>query len=187
MWRWTTRVVGCVVVTLGLWAFWLEPASLSVVEHELNLEWPGKRPLRVAVLTDLHVGYPFNGMAKLHSTVDRIGSALELAANDFHRCGDCLGASTGQHVTAPLVTHFTHRPEDLSEFRPSDRALRALRPLQTNMVLVLNVLVGSSISDRIQPQGSDMHRRGVRVVGCGRSGVSIEARRRVWSHPAPRR
>jgi predicted MPP superfamily phosphohydrolase len=75
MWRWTTALVGCVVVTLGLWAFWLEPASLSVVEHELSLGWPGERTLRVAVLTDLHVGSPFNGMAKLHSTVDRTNAA----------------------------------------------------------------------------------------------------------------
>ena len=76
MWRWTTGVVGCAVVTLGLWAFWLEPASLTVAEHELSLEWPGERSLRVAVLTDLHVGSPFNGMAKLRSTVDRTNAAL---------------------------------------------------------------------------------------------------------------
>jgi predicted MPP superfamily phosphohydrolase len=60
---------------LGLWAFWLEPASLTVAEHELSLGWPAERPLRVAVLTDLHVGSPFNGMAKLHSTVDRTNAA----------------------------------------------------------------------------------------------------------------
>jgi predicted MPP superfamily phosphohydrolase len=60
---------------LGLWAFWLEPASLTVVEHELSVGWRGERPLRVAVLTDLHVGSPFNGMAKLHTTVDRTNAA----------------------------------------------------------------------------------------------------------------
>ena len=59
----------------GLWAFWLEPASLTVAEHELSLGWPGERSLRVAVLADLHVGSPFNGMAKLHSTVDRTNAA----------------------------------------------------------------------------------------------------------------
>jgi predicted MPP superfamily phosphohydrolase len=71
-WAWRAAgVVGCLVVTLALWAFWLEPASLTVAEHELSLDWPGDRSLRVAVLTDLHIGSPFNGMAKLHSTVDR--------------------------------------------------------------------------------------------------------------------
>jgi uncharacterized protein len=75
-WAWRAAgVVGCLVVTLALWAFWLEPASLTVAEHELSLGWPGDRSLRVAVLTDLHVGSPFNGMAKLHSTVDRTNAA----------------------------------------------------------------------------------------------------------------
>jgi uncharacterized protein len=46
-----------------------------VAEHELSLGWPGDRPLRVAVLTDLHVGSPFNGMTKLRSTVDRTNAA----------------------------------------------------------------------------------------------------------------
>ena len=41
----------------------------------LGPAWPVARSLRVAVLTDLHVGSPFNGMAKLHSTVDRTNAA----------------------------------------------------------------------------------------------------------------
>src|SRR5437868_4630518 len=61
--------LGCVAVALGLWAFWLEPASLTLVEQPLDLPWPAPRPLRVAVLTDLHVGSPFNNLAKLHATV----------------------------------------------------------------------------------------------------------------------
>jgi len=75
VWAWLTGCVGSVVVILGLWAFWIEPASLTVSERALSLPWPGERPLRVAVLTDLHVGSPFNGMAKLHSTVDRTNAA----------------------------------------------------------------------------------------------------------------
>jgi len=75
MWASTAAAVGCVLVTLGLWAFWFEPASLIVAEHELSVGWPGERSLRVAVLTDLHVGSPFNGMAKLHLTVDRANAA----------------------------------------------------------------------------------------------------------------
>jgi predicted MPP superfamily phosphohydrolase len=71
---WTAGVGGCVAVALGLWAFWLEPASLKVAEHELCLGWPAERSLRVAVLT-VHVGSPFNGMAKLRATVDRTNAA----------------------------------------------------------------------------------------------------------------
>jgi len=75
VWAWSTGFVGCVVVSLGLRAFWLEPASLRVVEHELSVGWPRERALRVAVLTDLHVGSPFNGTARLHTTVDRTNAA----------------------------------------------------------------------------------------------------------------
>jgi uncharacterized protein len=71
---WTGGVVGTAAV-LGLWAFWLEPASLTVAEHELRLGWPAEGSLRVAVLTDLHVGSPFNGIAKLRATVDRTNAA----------------------------------------------------------------------------------------------------------------
>ena len=75
VWASTAGIVGSLVVTLGLWAFWFEPASLIVAEHELSLGWPAERSLRVAVLTDLHVGSPFNGIAKLRSTVDRTNAA----------------------------------------------------------------------------------------------------------------
>jgi len=57
---------------LGLWAFWLEPASLYNEDHELTLPgWPKSCDgLRVAVLADLHVGSPFNGIDKLEQIVD---------------------------------------------------------------------------------------------------------------------
>jgi uncharacterized protein len=66
--------IGCLTLAVGLWAFWLEPANLSVVEERLGLSWSA-RPLRVAILTDLHVGSPFNGMAKLRATVDTTNAA----------------------------------------------------------------------------------------------------------------
>src|SRR5207247_10771699 len=66
----------CLGLALGAWAFWIEPASLAVVEQSLDLPWPAPRPLRVAVLTDLHVGSPFNDLAKLRATV-----AITHAAN----------------------------------------------------------------------------------------------------------
>ena len=72
---WSARSIGAVVVLLGLWAFWLEPASLSVAQAELSLDWSGDTPLRVAVLADLHVGSPFNGMANLRRTIDLTNAA----------------------------------------------------------------------------------------------------------------
>ena len=61
-----------VAVGLGLWAFALEPASLTTQQHKLLIpNWsPELSGLRVAVLADLHVGSPFNGISKLHRIVE---------------------------------------------------------------------------------------------------------------------
>lgn len=53
----------------GLRAIWLEPASLTVAEERVGLRWPAPKPLRIAILTDLHVGSPFNGVSKLRRIV----------------------------------------------------------------------------------------------------------------------
>ena len=74
-WTRALGVVGCTGLVLVLWAFCLEPASLIVAEHSVSLNWTGERPLRVAVLTDLHIGSPFNGVAKLREVVDRTNAA----------------------------------------------------------------------------------------------------------------
>ena len=73
---------------LGLWAFWLEPASLRNEDHELPLPaWPAEcTGLRVAVLADLHVGSPFNGLANLETVVALTQKAdpdLILLAGDY--------------------------------------------------------------------------------------------------------
>ena len=72
---WTFAVAGCVVVGLALWALWLEPASLTVAEERINLRSAANGSLRVAVLADLHVGSPFNGIDKLREIVDRTNAA----------------------------------------------------------------------------------------------------------------
>jgi uncharacterized protein len=73
--RYLLAIIGGVALALGLRAFWLEPASLLVVEQRLDIPWPGRRPLRIAVLTDLHVGSPFNGVDKLRAAVARTNAA----------------------------------------------------------------------------------------------------------------
>jgi predicted MPP superfamily phosphohydrolase len=64
-----------VIAGLGLWAFWLEPARLVVTEHRVSSAWQDGPPLRIAVLTDLHVGSPFNGLDKLRAVVARTNEA----------------------------------------------------------------------------------------------------------------
>ena len=73
---------------LGMWAFVFEPASLRNEDHDLVLPgWPGEcSGLRVAVLADLHVGSPFNGMSKLAEIVSLTVEAapdLILLAGDY--------------------------------------------------------------------------------------------------------
>jgi uncharacterized protein len=74
IWLLSAAAVGGTGLVLGLWALWLEPASLNVVEERANLRWPA-RSLRIAILTDLHIGSPFNGIAKLRQEVDRTNAA----------------------------------------------------------------------------------------------------------------
>ena len=69
-------VAGCALVALALWAFWLEPASLKLVEERISLPRSTPGSLRIAILTDLHVGSPFNGIEKLREIVDRTNTAL---------------------------------------------------------------------------------------------------------------
>ena len=74
IWRWSFRLFLCVAAAAGLWAFWLEPSRLIVDEQRLQLPW-GSGALRIAVLTDLHVGSPFNGVEKLQRIVDETNRA----------------------------------------------------------------------------------------------------------------
>ena len=57
---------------LGGWAFFWEPRRLTVREDRCELTcWRG-RPIRVAVVSDLHVGSPYVGVDKLDEVVRRI-------------------------------------------------------------------------------------------------------------------
>jgi predicted MPP superfamily phosphohydrolase len=57
------------VAESALWGFWLEPASLWVRDVDVPLAWPSSRPLRLLVMSDLHVGSPYHGVRRLRSTV----------------------------------------------------------------------------------------------------------------------
>ena len=74
-------------VSVGLEAFVFGPASLVVVEHTVPVPgWPPAAPLRVALLSDLHTGSPFNGLDKLKEIVRRTVAArpdLVLLAGDY--------------------------------------------------------------------------------------------------------
>jgi len=56
---------------LGLWAFWWEPSSLQIVKESIALHpWHAEHDgLRIAVLSDLHVGSPHRSLANLKEIV----------------------------------------------------------------------------------------------------------------------
>ncbi len=55
---------------LGLWAFWLEPNRLTIKRVAVPLPgWPAGRPLRVAVLSDIHGGAPHINAKKMKAIV----------------------------------------------------------------------------------------------------------------------
>jgi predicted MPP superfamily phosphohydrolase len=68
--RITVLVIGSALI-LALWAFWWEPSSLDVVEQTISVKrWHvDHEGLRIAVLSDLHVGAPHRDLASLQELV----------------------------------------------------------------------------------------------------------------------
>jgi uncharacterized protein len=88
---------------LALWAFWLEPASLRVTTYRVSLpRWPAAcSGLSIAVISDLHVGSPFNGVDKLERIVAETRGAepdLVLLAGDY-----VIQGVGGGHFVAPEI------------------------------------------------------------------------------------
>ena len=85
----TVLAVVCVLLAaLVAWAFWLEPSSITVRHVSLSVpRWhEEQRGLKVAVLTDLHVGSPYMGLDKLRRVVERTNEErpdLVLLLGDF--------------------------------------------------------------------------------------------------------
>jgi len=95
--RWKALVCLTLAFALGLWSLWLEPASLRVQDVDLPLDWPYPRPLRVTLVSDLHVGAPYHGLSRLPSTVDRINAThpdIICLAGDFVTLGIIGGSVT---------------------------------------------------------------------------------------------
>src|SRR5918911_158812 len=77
-----------VLVPLVVWAYWLEPASITVRHVRLAIpSWHAEhREMKIAVLTDLHVGSPHMGLGKLRRVVEHTNDErpdLVLLLGDF--------------------------------------------------------------------------------------------------------
>lgn len=71
-----------------LWTFWLEPASLQHRNYDIDIaSWPTECDgVRIVVLSDLHIGSPFNRLSKLEKIVTLTLAAkpdLVLLAGDY--------------------------------------------------------------------------------------------------------
>jgi uncharacterized protein len=86
-------------VAATVWGFWWEPSSLTKYQEELALpSWPAACDgLTVAVLADLHVGSPYNGLDKLDQIVRQ---TLALAPDVILMAGDYViqGVVGGEFV-----------------------------------------------------------------------------------------
>jgi predicted MPP superfamily phosphohydrolase len=76
------------LLILGLWAFWFEPSHFIITTTDIKLrQWPEKcNGLKVVVLSDLHVGSPFNGLdnlVKVVAATNALQPDLVLLAGDF--------------------------------------------------------------------------------------------------------
>jgi uncharacterized protein len=66
----------CAALAVGAWPFWLEPRRLVFREERLDVpHWPAElSDLRLAVLSDLHVGSPYWGLERLAELVAEINA-----------------------------------------------------------------------------------------------------------------
>jgi uncharacterized protein len=96
----------CGIIILGGWAFWLEPASLFNENHRIVVpSWPAECDgIRVALLADLHVGSPYNGIDKLARIVD-----LTLAAKPD------LILLLGDYITSGVLGGTYVPPEPIAD------------------------------------------------------------------------
>lgn len=105
---WLVLAALAIPTGLALWAFALEPASLRCSTTVLELpRWPAAcTGLRVAVLADLHVGSPFNGIDKLERIValtSREQPDLVLIPGDLVVTGVLGGTFIAPESLAPVL------------------------------------------------------------------------------------
>jgi predicted MPP superfamily phosphohydrolase len=86
--RGSTIAFGVLAILLALWAFWIEPRRLVVHRETLDVpHWPAAdRGLRLALLSDLHVGSPHWTLERLQSLVETTNAQhpeLVLLAGDY--------------------------------------------------------------------------------------------------------
>lgn len=142
----TRLLVLLAAALLAGWAFWIEPARLVVREHELDLpNWPAQLAgLRLALISDLHIGAPHWDLERLAELVQEANAhqpELVLLAGDYLFTGARFGrwvepesiATELSQLRAPLgVLAVLGNHEWWSD------ALRVRRALEQRGIVVLH-------------------------------------------------
>jgi predicted MPP superfamily phosphohydrolase len=149
------RFAAFVLLLTLAWGVFVEPRRLVVRHVELELpKWPkGVRPLRVALLSDLHVGSPHWGLERTRKLVDEVNAAkpeLILLAGDYVIGGIPFGTPTDPEaigaalrgLSAPLGVVAVLGNHD----RQHDRA-RIRRAFEANGIVVLESEVHTFVRD----------------------------------------
>ncbi len=95
LWGAVWRVIVIVLLALALDAFWLEPSSIRLVKHRLDLPTStpnAVRGIRIAVIADLHAGAPYIGEEKIREVVTL---ALAAKPNLILLAGDYVAQGVG--------------------------------------------------------------------------------------------
>ncbi len=106
--RYIVTTILVLVLALSLWAFWIEPSGLKVSEKSVELtNWPSScNGLRIAVLADLHVGSPHNGIDNLEKIVAATNDAepdIVLLAGDYVIQGVVGGKFVSPELAASVL------------------------------------------------------------------------------------
>jgi predicted MPP superfamily phosphohydrolase len=149
---------------LALWAFVLEPASLRVNRYDLTLpRWPAEQDgLLVALLSDLHVGSPFNGVDKLEAIVARVNAArphVVLLAGDYVVTGVLGGETVPPETIASILGSLEAPLGAFAVLGNHDHWYDSTRVRTAFESAGIRVLENASV--RVEGEGFDFHLLGI--------------------------
>lgn len=132
-------------VLAGIWGVLIEPRRLVVHPVDLALPgWPREQPaLRVALLSDLHVGSPHWSIGRLHVLVDAVNEEhpdVVLLAGDYMIDGVKLGTKTPPEEIGKVLAGLKSRHGTIAVLGNHDwwnDGERVRRALQANGIVVL--------------------------------------------------